>query len=138
MTSVKGLAIMALRVKKLNPKRRRTKMKIMTAAQEKKMVSNNNKAMETGDGSNFKPVIKLFVGAFTWLLTEYDPESKTFFGLCDLGQGFPELGYVSREELEALNFKPFGSGIERDMNFTADKTIAKYASEANKAGRIQA
>ena len=52
MTSVKGLVILALRVKKLNPKRRRQKMKIMTAAQEKKMTKNSNKAMETGDGSS--------------------------------------------------------------------------------------
>ena len=114
-------------------------MKIMTAAQEKRMIANSKKVIETGDGSSFKPVIKLFGGGdFTWLLTEYDPESKTFFGLCDLGQGFPKLGYVSREELAALRFKPFGLGIERDMYFTADKTINEYATEANELGRINA
>ena len=32
----------------------------------------------------------------TWLLTEIDPDDHDHaFGLCDLGQGFPELGYVS-------------------------------------------
>ena len=72
------------------------------------------------------------------MLTEYDAEERLFFGLCDLGQGFPELGYVSRDELEALSFPPFGLGIERDRYFSADKTLSEYASEANKAGRIQA
>jgi hypothetical protein len=115
-------------------------MKIITAAQEKKMIANSKKVKKGSfGGSSFKPVIKLFGGgAFTYLLTEYDPESKTFFGLCDLGQGSPEVGYVSREELEALKFEPFGLGIERDMYFTANKDISEYASEARKAGRIQA
>lgn len=36
----------------------------------------------------------------TWVLWEYDPETKTAFGLCDLGMGFPEIGYVSVEDIE--------------------------------------
>jgi Protein of unknown function (DUF2958) len=48
------------------------------------------------------PLLKLFtpMGRATWLLTEYHAEDGRFFGLCDLGMGSPELGYISREEIE--------------------------------------
>jgi hypothetical protein len=39
------------------------------------------------------------------------------FGLCDLGMGFPELGYVSLNEMKAVRL-PFGLGIERDLHWT--------------------
>ena len=50
------------------------------------------------------PVLKLFtpMGAARWSLTEYYPEDGRFFGLCDHGMGSPELGYVSREEIEQI------------------------------------
>ena len=43
------------------------------------------------------PVVKLFnpMGPATWLLCELDADGDTLFGLCDLGVGEPELGYVS-------------------------------------------
>ena len=112
-------------------------MKIMTAAQEKKMIENFKQAMETGDGTKLKPVIKLFGGgACTWLLSEYEPEIRRFFGLCDLGMGFPELGYVSRDELEAIRFPPYNLPIERDLHITFDKTMCEYADEAREKGKI--
>ncbi|WP_435521863.1 DUF2958 domain-containing protein [Bradyrhizobium japonicum] len=42
------------------------------------------------------PVAKFFTPAqAAWLITEVDPnEPDRLFGLCDLGQGCPELGYV--------------------------------------------
>ncbi|MBR0868248.1 DUF2958 domain-containing protein [Bradyrhizobium diazoefficiens] len=43
------------------------------------------------------PVAKFFArdAQATWLITEVDPdEPDRLFGLCDLGQGCPELGYV--------------------------------------------
>ena len=45
--------------------------------------------------------VKLFnaMGAGTWELIAVNPETKIAFGLCDLGLGFPELGYVSVAEL---------------------------------------
>ena len=86
-----------------------------------------------------KPVVKLFGGSScTWLLTELNPESNIAFGLCDLGHGTPELGYVSLAELEAIKFPPFGLPIERDMNWEADKTITEYASESRTLGYIKA
>ena len=61
-----------------------------------------------------------------------------FFGLCDLGMGEPELGYVSRTELEEIRFPPFGLKVERDQFFRATKTIGEYANEARALRRIQA
>lgn len=29
-----------------------------------------------------------------WVVWEYNPETNEAFGLCDLGMGFPEIGYV--------------------------------------------
>lgn len=55
---------------------------------------------ESLENPNFDPtsVAKLFtLGAGeTWLLTEIDPgDHDHAFGLCDLGMGMPELGWVS-------------------------------------------
>ncbi len=43
------------------------------------------------------PVVKLFTpdAAATWLISEADPDDPDrLFGLCDLGLGYPELGYA--------------------------------------------
>ena len=48
------------------------------------------------------PVVKLFIpdAGATWLLTELDPKGPDLaFGLCDLGVGYPELGYVRLSEI---------------------------------------
>lgn len=84
------------------------------------------------------PVVKLFTpnANATWLLSELDAEGIAF-GLCDLGLGFPELGYVSLAELEAFRGR-LGLPIERDVHFVADKPLSGYAREARLAGRIVA
>lgn len=84
------------------------------------------------------PVVKLFTpdANATWLLTELDPdEPDRAFGLCDLGLGSPELGYVSLAELEALR-GPMGLAVERDAHFRADRPLSAYAAAARAAGRI--
>lgn len=84
------------------------------------------------------PVVKLFTpdAGATWLLTEIDPEDPDrAFGLCDLGLGFPELGYVSLQELSTVRGR-LGLPVERDLHFKADKAISGYAREARSAGRI--
>lgn len=56
-------------------------------------------------------------GTATWLLSESDPDDPDrLFGLCDLGLGFPELGYVSLAEIITLRGK-LGLPIERDQHF---------------------
>ena len=119
-------------------------MKFFTQEQERQLIENGRRNGERiGDDGNtidFKPVVKLFCpwGAATWLLTEIDPEEPTVaFGLCDLGMESPEIGSVSLVELESIR-GPGGLRIERDLHFTADKTLSDYADEARRAGRIMA
>lgn len=100
----------------------------------------NAAATEAAEGADLGhwPVVKLFApwGAATWLLTELDADGIAF-GLCDLGMGEPELGYVDLNELTALR-GPFGLKIERDMHFKADKSLTAYADEARMTGSIAA
>lgn len=49
----------------------------------------------------------------TWILWEYDPDEELAFGLCDMGLGYPELGYVSIIELMNLRGR-FGLPVEID------------------------
>ena len=108
-------------------------MKLLTQAQRDRLRANSVRQDEDPErGLDFEPVVKLFGGSATWLLTEMD-EHGICFGLCDLGQGFPELGSVSIDELEAYRGFPM---IERDRYFKADKTLSAYATEAREHQRI--
>lgn len=89
------------------------------------------------------PVVKFFnpTGAATWLITEMMPdEPDILFGLCDLGMGHTELGYVSLSELEGvkrrLGLGILGLGIERDLHFKARYPISVYVKAARVVGRI--
>jgi hypothetical protein len=89
---------------------------------------------------DFLPVVKLFTpdANCTWLLTELDPEEPDIaFGLCDLGMGYPELGTVSIAELESVRGR-LGLPVERDLHFTAKKTLSAYADDARERGGIRA
>jgi hypothetical protein len=73
-----------------------------------------------------------------WVLTEIDPDNPDIaFGLCDLGLGYSELGSVSLSELESLRGK-LHLPVERDLYFTATKTLSAYADEARAHGAITA
>jgi hypothetical protein len=85
-----------------------------------------------------RPVVKIFDpnGASTWLLTEVSPaDPKVAFGLCDLGHGCPELGYVDISELAAVRTR-HGLRLEIDRHFRPLKTLSEYVAEARFAGRI--
>jgi hypothetical protein len=82
--------------------------------------------------------VKLFTpdANATWLLTELDPKfPDQAFGLCDLGLGSPELGWVSLPELAKIRGR-FGLRVERDYLFVADRPLSAYADAAHAAGRI--
>tara|TARA_R110002020_G_scaffold323100_2_gene538845 strand:- start:65 stop:370 length:306 start_codon:yes stop_codon:yes gene_type:complete len=100
-------------------------MKLITKAQEEKLLTNKTD----------KPVVKLFdaFGQAYWLLTEID-ENGVAFGLCDLGLGFPELGYVDVNELKELTLVNVPR-VERDAYFTATKTLTEYLAEAKEGVR---
>lgn len=111
--------------------------KLILAGQMAKLLANGRITAKTHDGSDIMPVVKFFMptGAATWLISEIDEDGDRMFGLCDLGVGEPELGYVSLAELKTIKGR-FGLGVERDMHFTADRSIEKYAALARVEGRI--
>ena len=110
-------------------------MQLMTKQIKAKLLLNGD---VTNRGNDHKPVVKFFGGSsFTWLITEMDSaDDDTMYGLCDLGMGYPELGYVSLKELESMKFPPFGLGVERDLHFKADKTIGEYYNLSLEQHRI--
>jgi hypothetical protein len=84
------------------------------------------------------PVVKLFMpdAGATWLLTEIDSDDHDHaFGLCDLGLGMPELGWVSLQELATVRGR-LGLPIERDLHFRAEKRLSAYARDARRVGQI--
>ena len=99
----------------------------------------NQKAEMSDYDFDPKPVVKLFnpCGAQTWLITEIEPGTNNAFGLCDMGQGYPELGYVSIDELAKLKLY-FDMKVERDLHFEAHMTISEYANQARETGSIAA
>jgi hypothetical protein len=80
-------------------------MTLITAAQRQKLLENGRAQRDAIDRQDqvldFEPVVKLFTadGNATCLLTEINPDIDLAFGLCALGLGEPELGYVSLAEL---------------------------------------
>lgn len=74
---------------------------------------------QDGKGWDAIAYVKLFTpgSSWTWYLTEYDPEEERAFGWC-VGP-FPELGYVSLQELREVRYGPGGAlRVERDLSFT--------------------
>ena len=110
-------------------------MKLLRKSDVTKLRANANR-FKTG---GVFPVVKFFypAGAGTWLFTELDEDGDTLFGLCDPGHGTPELGTASLSELASFRGR-FGLGIERDMHFKPNKTLAAYAEEASNLERIDA
>ena len=117
-------------------------MSLLTRAQRAQLLANGTaNAARNASGQaehDFVPVVKLFTpdAGATWLLTELDPgDEDVAFGLCDLGLGCPEVGYVSLAELATVRGK-LGLPVERDCHFGSDKPLSVYAAEAHAAGKI--
>lgn len=89
----------------------------------------------TGQEEDYKPVVKLFGGAITILLTECD-EDGLAFGISDLGMGEAEIGYVSLDEIAAVKIGGIFP-LEQDLYFQPDKTLSQYAAAARVSGTLQ-
>lgn len=89
-----------------------------------------------GNDVDRPPVVKLFTpdAQCTWLITEIE-EDGTMFGLCDVGFGEPELGYVSLKEITSAK-GPLGLKVEVDQAFTANKPLSAYYEVARRERRI--
>jgi hypothetical protein len=115
-------------------------MTLFTKAQHDQLIANCQTQIANNDAGHadidFKPVVKLFTpdAQCTWLLTELGNDDIAY-GLCDLGMGFPEVGFVCMRELRELR-GPLELPVERDLHFDADKTLSAYAAQAREHGRI--
>ena len=83
-----------------------------------------------------QPVVHLYLteSRHQWLLTEIDDDDVAF-GLCDLGMGFPELGYVDLREVLAA---AWSVDVEPRCNlaFRPVAPLSVYAEQARRAQRI--
>jgi Protein of unknown function (DUF2958) len=115
-------------------------MTLITETQHEQLIANCQAQIAQNEAGgtdiDFKPVVKLFTpdAQCIWLLTELGFDDIAF-GLCDLGVGCPELGYVCMRELRELRGS-LGLNLERDLHFEADKPISAYTDEARTCGRI--
>lgn len=82
------------------------------------------------------PIVKWFTpdANATWLVSEI-VDDETAFGLCDMGQGFPELGYISLWEITEY-VSPFGNVIERDIHFEGKYPMSVYCEAARSTQMI--
>lgn len=107
-------------------------MKLLTDELFAALLANAKARKQDGGPFGPHPVVKLFTpdGAAIWLLTEVDPDDPDLaFGLCDLGLGYPELGYVSLSELAGVRGR-LGLPVERDLCFRANKPLSAYLEAA--------
>ena len=114
-------------------------MTLITDTQRRRLIENGRRS-ERDSGFDPYPVITLFTpdAGATWLLSELDPdEPDRAFGLCDLGLGFPELGYVLISDIASVRGS-LGLPVERDLYFTAHKTLGEYADQARREERTRA
>lgn len=110
---------------------------LLTAAIRRRLLSHGHTSRRCSD---FDPVpaVKLFTpdASATWLLTELDPdETDVAFGLCDLGLGSPELGYVSLAEIAGIRGR-LGLPVERDRWFSSTEPLSVHLQRARQRGRV--
>lgn len=96
-------------------------------------------ALENGrDVPDHVPVVKLYAkdGRWKWLLTEMLNNEHTLYGLCDLGLGFPEVGYVSMEELTSVRDIAGNCVVQVDEDAQLTEPLSHYHTTARRNGRI--
>lgn len=111
-------------------------MELLTEAQKQKLMHNGAPKNRDNDHAS---VVRLYIPGTlcSWLLSELVPseEPDIAFGLCDLGMGFPELGSVSLDELEAVGRgRPFG--VRCDEHFETEYPMSVYSLAARNAQEI--
>lgn len=116
-------------------------MKLITSDIARRLQANfraHQQAMAKDRPFDPEPVVKLFTPSAnaTWLISEQNPDdADVLFGIADLGIGFPELGYVSLQELQEWKGLA-GLGVERDLGFSAKGTLRAYLDTANEKGYL--
>lgn len=104
-------------------------MKLLTKELEKKLTE-QGKADPDQIVAPYKNValVKFFdpTGSWTWYASEYNPDTKMFYGLVDGHE--KEFGYFSFDELLQLRL-PMGLKIERDLYFKPTSLLELYKGE---------
>lgn len=103
-----------------------------TEKEHKQLLANGAQTQLDSVGDHV-PIVKLFTpdAQCTWLLSEIVPGDEVLaFGLCDLGLGCPELGFVSLDELSELRGR-MDLPVEKDTHFKGERTITEYAEIAH-------
>jgi hypothetical protein len=117
-------------------------VKLMTSAVEKKLLRNGEAAKvahaEDREIDPF-PVVQYFAGGSAiWLITEMDPDDHDrLFGLCDLGHGSPELGYVSLQELSKVQYHNGVPMVEREYSWVGMAPLSSYVKVARMTNSAQ-
>lgn len=102
-------------------------MTLYTQTQYELLVKNG---LPENTDQDHPPVVKWFTpdANATWLVSEI-LDDETAFGLCDMGHGFPELGYISLKDITEY-VSPFGNKIERDISFEGKFPMSVYHEAA--------
>jgi hypothetical protein len=99
----------------------------------------NAQEVQNDLGKDHVPVVKLYskYGKAIWLLSELDPVNNIAFGLCDLGQGQPELSYVSLTDLASIKHARLKVPmVETDHHFEGKYPMSTYLKAAKAAKRV--
>lgn len=102
-------------------------MTLYTQTQYELLVKNG---LPENTDQDHAPVVKWFTpdANATWLVSEI-LDDETAFGLCDMGHGFPELGYISLKDITEY-VSPYGNKIERDIHFEGKFPMSVYHQAA--------
>lgn len=120
------------------------KLAFLTKAMREKLEHNAQQVLAGNvDRGDLEPVVKLLnpYGVGTWLFTELH-DGDRLFGLCDRGNGSPELGFQSLRELEQLRAVIWGrqtniQAVERETRWGANgHSLSEFAEAARTKGVI--
>lgn len=114
-------------------------MDLFTPEQRMRLIC-NGRIREQGTLLSRPPILKLFTpdAAGTWLISAIDPaDEDRAWGLCDVGAGSPEFGWVSISVLMKMR-GPLGRPVCRDEAFRPNASLGAYAEEARRVGIITA
>jgi hypothetical protein len=98
---------------------------LITDEQRTELLANGARTA-SGEEIDPYPVVRLFTpdAGAAWLLTELDPTDHDLaFGLCDLGLGYPELGYIRLSEIASVR----GRSVSRSNATCSSRPIRRSA-----------
>lgn len=104
--------------------------KVMLVTKE---IAKNLPALYANDGKkpeDVQVIFKVFnpYGNQTWYVTEGNLETGELYGLADLGNGTPEMGYMSLQEFEQIKIGKYGLPLERDRHYSGTLAEAMKAA----------